>query len=56
MDVVRDEADLPSPVSSPKANSTSHGDEGRPTETAGDDHLAVEPSGSVYEKAAPSRY
>lgn len=56
MDVIRREIGLPSPVSSPKANSTSHGDEVRPIETSGDDYLAVESSGSVDEQAAPSTY
>ena len=56
MDVVREEIGLPSPASSPKANSTSHGDEVRPTEAAGDKILAVDHSGSVYKKATASRH
>ena len=54
MDAIREETGLPSPVSSPKANSTNHEDEVRSTEAAGDDHLDVGPSSSVHERAAPS--
>lgn len=56
MDVIREETGLPSPVSSPKVNSTSHEDEVRPTEAVGDEHLPIEPSGGVHKKAASSRY
>ena len=55
MDAVREEIGLPSPVSSPKANSTSHMDEVHPTEATGDNFLAVDQSDGVYKKAAPSR-
>ena len=56
MDNIREETGLPSPVSSPKANSTSHGDEVNSTEAAGYDRLPIEPSDRIHKKAAPSRY
>ena len=56
MDDIRKETGLLSPVSSSKANSTSQEDEVRPTEIAGDDQLAVEPSDDAHNKASPSRY
>ena len=56
MDVIREETGLPSLVSSPKVNSTSHEDEIRSTKTVRDDHLPIEPSGGVHKKAASSRY
>ena len=55
MDDTRDETGLLSPVSSPKANSTSHEDEVHPTEVVGDDYLPVESSESAHQNAAPSR-
>ena len=56
MDLNREETGLLSPHSSSKADSTSHEDELRPTESAGDDNIVVEPSSSVHKKDAPSRY
>ncbi|KAL8791965.1 MAG: hypothetical protein Q9195_005454 [Heterodermia aff. obscurata] len=53
MDVIREGNGLPSPVSSPKANSTSHENEVRLPEAAGDDHLAVDSSSNVHKEAAP---
>ena len=56
MDVIREETGLPSPVSSPKANSKSHGDEVHLTKVAAEDYPEYEPSGSAHKKAAPSRF